>query len=310
MGRRFKVCVVDDHVESATVLCEGLKLNNYDAVQVHCGLDGLAACEAGDIDLVLLDIVLPDVDGYEICRRLKSSDKTREIPVVFVSVKGETEDIRFGYSIGAADYITKPYNLPMVMVRVEAVLRGHAAPGRSANPEMDLRDSGYTDQLTGLRNKHYLLERLQEEVDKAHRYDYPVSCVVFDLDEVLAVDSDTGPVSDDDLLAEIAIALRTHTRTHDILARYDGTMFAAILPHTPLDDALGYCRKIVEDMDATTFSDPNFPTKARMSVGVVSCRNGGVRVAQEVLGEAMRNLFQAKQSPTGRVQGHRLSENA
>jgi diguanylate cyclase (GGDEF)-like protein len=289
----YKVLVADDCVDETLVLCEGLKAYNYDVTPVYCGRDVIAKCEAGGIDLVLLDVGLPDIDGYEVCKRLKENTKTDDIPVIFVTARGETHEVTKGYALGAVDYIAKPYNLPIVMVRVDAAMRTRQVADY-LDPNGDVvNDTVYTDHLTGLRNRRFLLERLQEEVEKAHRYNYPVSCIIFDVDEVMALDEDLGAASMDDLLVEIALAMRNASRTHDILARYDGALFAAILPHTKLDDAVHYASKIQNEVTSTTFSAPSFPTRAQLSFGIVTCRNGSARGAEQVLGEAMRNLFQA-----------------
>ncbi len=308
MSRKVKVCVVDDDAIVTKSLCEGLQLHDYQAFPALCGADALDICGREKIDLVLLDIALPDMDGYEICARLKDAPSTRDIAVIFVTGKGNPEDISRGYRLGAADYVTKPFNLPMVMVRVEAVMRNKNVVDQLQTEEDGLDYFGYTDHLTGLKNRRYLMERLQEEVDKAHRYDLPMSCVVWDVDEIHAVDPENGPVSTDDLLAELAISFRSFTRAHDVLARYDGTVFAAILPHTSLNHALGYVSNIVDEVEGTTFSDPNFPTRIGMSIGVVSCRNGSAKSADFVFGEAMRSLLQAKNRTSDRIIGRELAE--
>lgn len=300
--------MADDNVESAEVLCEGLKAHNYDAIAVHTGQDALRVCREGGVDLLLQDICLPDISGYEVCGQLKSDPATAEIPVIFVTVKGEMRDVIRGFELGAADYITKPYNLPIVIVRVDAVLRDKGAHDRLRTEHEVLLESSYTDELTGLRNRRYLMERLQEEVEKAHRYNYPVSCAVFDVDDVRAQDEELGPVSLDDLLAEVAMTLRNYSRTYDVLARYEGTMFAALLPHLPLDDAVRYAGKIMREVESTTFSDPNFPTEAGMSAGVVACQNGSAKGAEFVLGEAMRGLLQAKSLRDQRIVARNLPE--
>lgn len=305
---RCKVCVADDCAETAAVLCEGLKLHNYEACAVHTGTEALNVCGKGEIDLVLLDVCLPDISGYEVCEKLKANPATRDIGVIFVTVKGSPKDVAKGYSLGAADYICKPYNLPMVMVRVDAAVRERCRRERLRLEHQSLLEESYTDHLTGLRNRRYLLERLQEEVEKAHRYNYPVCCVVFDVDDVRPVDDELGPVSLDDLLAEVGMTIRNYSRTFDILARYDGTMFAAVLPHVPLEDARSYAQKIMEEVGSTTFSDPNFPTEASVSVGIVACQNGSAQGADYVLGEAMRGLLQAKSSPEERLMIRNLSE--
>lgn len=302
----YRVCVADDDVDSASVLCEGLRQHGYEAFAVHSGEEALSTCREGEVDLVLLDVCFPGIDGYEVCRRLKADRSTQRVSVIFVTVKGAKEDIARGYQMGAADYITKPYNLPMVMVRVDAAMQSQ---GGIAPADEVLLDSAYTDQLTGLRNRRYLLERLDEEVEEAHRHNYPLSCIVFDIDEVNALDPELGPVSVDDLLVELAMTLRDSSRSYDVLARYDGTMFAAVLPHAALDHAIEYAGNIMSAVESTTFSDPSFPTQLRLSAGVVACQNGTAKDAEYVLGEAMRSLFQAKSKSGERLAVRNLIES-
>ena len=300
MGRRVQICVTDDEPVIAEVLCEGLRAHNFDAVEAHCGEDALNLCKKGGIDLILLDINMPGVDGYEVCRQLKASPDTKDITVIFVTGREGPEDHEKGFDLGAVDFVTKPFNLPMLMVRVESALRMKYAQEPNPLDTEGMMDVAYTDPLTGLRSQRYFLERLQEEVDKAHRYDFPVSCVILDLDGMEAVNQDSGPVALDDLLIEVAMSIRSYTRSYDVLGRYDGTLFAALLPHTELKNALKYGSKIMEDIDATTFSDPSFPTKASMSVAAVTFRNGSATAADLVFGEAMRALLTAKSQPKPR----------
>lgn len=301
MSAGIKVCVVEDDAAAADVLCEGLKKTGYNPRAFYTGEDALKACDENKFDLILLDVMLPDVDGYEVCRLLKANPDTQDIPVVFVTGKDAPEEMSRGLELGAADYITKPYNLPMVMLRLDSVLQRNG--NGQQHEEALISDPAYTDELTGLRNRRYLRERLQEEVDKAHRYDVPLSCVVIDVEEIQALDEEAGPVPLEDLLPELAFSLRSLTRTHDILARFDSNMFAAVLPHTSLENAMHYVNNILEEVEASTFSDVQHPSKAKLRVGVVTCRNGSAKSADQVLGDAMRSLLQAKSSLNGRVKG-------
>ncbi len=305
MAEKIRVCVVDDEAALAEVICEGLKATGIEAVPAGGGQEALDLCAKGGIDLVLLDVSMPGMDGYEVCRRLKANPATKDIVVIFVTGRTEPEDHEIGFALGAVDYVTKPFNLPMLMLRVESALRMKgAAPGADAN-----EDSGYTDQTTGLRNRRFLMERLQEEVDKAHRYNYPVSCVIVDVDGVQAMNEKCGAAELNDLLAEVAMAIRSYTRSYDVLARYDGTLFVALLPHTELANAMKYGEKVMNDIDATVFSDPGFPTKASVSVGVVSFQNGAATAADLVFGEAMRTLLKAKSMPKPyRIFGRQLEK--
>jgi len=298
---KYRVCVVDDSEDAAAVLCEGLREHGYDAVAAYTGEEALERCAQGDIDLILLDVCMPGLDGYEVCARLKADPSLQDIVVVFVTVKGAKEDIDRGYALGAVDYITKPFNLPTVLLRVDAAMR-RGRGDQPQRPQHDpLGDPTHTDELTGLRNGPYLIDHLQQEIDKARRCGYPLACVVFDVDKTEALDADLGTAPLDDLLIELAMALRAHTRNYDILARYDGTVFAVVLPHTTLEAAVNYAQKIRDDVDATTFSDPSFPTTVSLTAGVVACQNGTPVCAEELLGVAMRGLLQAKSIPQGLV---------
>ena len=285
-------------------MCEGLKLNGYEAVPAYSGEEALAVCARGDIDLLLLDIGLPGIDGYEVCRRLKASVETRDIPIVFITARGSDVDVSKGYELGAVDYVPKPYNLPMVMLRVEAAFRTRQVVDLWQAGTDTLADTCYTDALTGLRNRRYLLERLQEEVEKAHRYQHFVSCLALDVDDIQALDQDSGIAPTEDLLVEIAWAMRKMSRNYDILARYDASLFAAVLPHAKLEDAVRYAKKIEAEVRSRAYSEP--PTNAGLSFGIVSCSNGSAHGADKIFGEAMRVLLQAKSRGGERIVARNL----
>jgi len=283
--------VADANAAENARLCEGLELHGYAAFGVTSAAEVLETCRRGQADLVLLDVNLPGMSGREVRKRLLEAPETRGIPVIYVVGREEdAEGLRNG-PLGAGGHIVKPYNLPMVMVRVDSVLRG-CEPYELSGAGC-FEDTAYTDPLTGLRNRLYLCERLSEELEKAGRYGVPVSCLFLDISEVEAVDRDLGMVSMDDLLAEVALALKNTSRVYDILARFDGCMFAAVLPHTPLEAAVRYANKIQEEMSATTFSDPAFPTRAKLSFGIAASHDGQARNAEQLMSEAMRNLLHA-----------------
>lgn len=289
------------------MLSEGLRMHHYDAEIAYNGETALSICARGSVDLVLLDVCMPDIDGYEVCRRLKASPLTRHIPVIFVTVKGEAGDIERGRELGAVDYITKPYNLPMVMLRVEAALRNSRMQDRLAVPHEYCTETHHTDQLTGLRTRPYLMGRLQEELEKARRHGCPISCALFDMDEVKPIDEELGVLPMEDLIVDVAMALRNQARNCDILARCDFSEFAAVLPHTTLDDAVAFARRIVTDIDNTTFASPTQPTEIVLCSGIVTCSDGFVQEADVFFRKAMCRLFEAKTGGKERIVAKALS---
>ncbi len=290
---QFTVCVADDSVDENDLLCMGLRLSNYHALSAYTGQEALDLCRKGKVDVLLLDVELPDMDGYAVCQQLKADPATASLPVIFVTAHSDAENVIRGYNLGACDFIAKPFNLPVVMIRIEALMR--TIQSRDEIPATDdMMDSAYTDQLTGLRNSRFLLERLQEEVEKAHRYDYPVSCLMLDVDDTKALDAEVGTAALDDILVEVAMAMRNSSRNYDILARYDGALFAAVLPHALIEEAVQYAQKINNEISTITFNDPCCPTQANLRFGIVSCRNGAAKGADHILGEAMQGLLKAK----------------
>ncbi len=289
------ICVVDDCVDETTVLCQGLQLFGYQTTTAYTGREALELCRRENINLVLLDVGLPDIDGYAVCRDLKSDPRTADIPIIFVTARGSSEDVARGYDLGAVDYVAKPYNLPIVIVHVEAALRTRQDySGLISGPYL-LTDPVYTDQLTGLRNRRFLVERLQEETEKARRYQYPLSCLLLDLDENSMDDAVFETAGMDDLLVEIAMALRNSSRSFDILARYDETQFAAVLPHTLLPNAISYANKIRNEMDGVLQNITGIENKFKLACGIVTCNNGHrAPSADELLRETVRTLFLAK----------------
>ncbi len=291
--QEYCVCVVDDCVEENQLLCDGLQLHGYEIEAAYTGEQALEQCGAGRIDLLLLDIGLPDIDGYEVCRRLKANPDTAHIDVIFATAKDEAQDIEKGFDLGAVDYIVKPYNLPFVMIRVNSAMRTKQTTDIYSAISDVVQDAAYTDQLTGLRNRRFLLERLNEEIEKAHRHDYPVSCLFFDLSDIEALDKELGTASLDDLLTEIAYAMRDASRNYDILARFEGGLFAAVLPHAAVKDAVCYAKKLQDEVQSATLCEPSFPTQAKLSCGIVTCRNGTAKGADHILSQALRNLLHA-----------------
>lgn len=296
------ICVVDDCRDETTVLCDGLRLFGYNTVAAYTGREALEACRKGNIHLVLLDVGLPDVDGYEVCRLLKADPKTMDIPVIFVTARGSSEDVAHGYDLGAVDYVAKPYNLPIVIIHVEAALRTRQDHSGLISGPFLLTDPVYTDQLTGLRNRRFLMERLQEETEKAHRYRYPLSCLLLDFEENNLEEPGIEPAGVDDLLVEVAMALRGSSRAFDILARYDDTQFAAILPHTYLPNAISYANKIRNEVTGVLKNTPGGLNGTEVCFGIVTCTDSQrAPSAEELLGETLRTLLLAKSGSPDRI---------
>lgn len=308
--KSIRVCVADDDRDEVLILCESLKLHNYETIPAFCGMEALDLCKSGSVDLLLLDIGLPDIDGIEVCKRLKADPDTRDIPVIFVSARGSSQDVALGHELGAVDYIAKPYNLPMVLVAVEMALRTLHTSAYIDSPVEFWDDPIYTDPLTGLRNYRYLMERLEEEIIRTDRHKTPLSCIVLDFADYNLEDEEserTDVIEDDSFLQDVALALKQNSRSCDILTRFESSKFVIVLPNQNLDKAIKYAQKISKEVEKN-FLEEEKTVSLQSKFGIVSCNEKSVPSGEELLGIAMKNLLRAFTRPGISIVGKDLTE--
>jgi two-component system cell cycle response regulator len=306
MFRVPRVLIVDDEKDEVDILVEAVQDEGYRTAAAYNGEEALAIARQGDVDLVLLDVVMPKKNGYAVCKELKSDDRTRDISVIFVTVKGAVEDVSGGLDLGAHDYVTKPYDIPIVMARVRAALRAKSLQDRLQQENVELRDLTYTDELTGVRNFRYFHERLNEEVARAARYGFPLSCLVIEVDGYEELNQEFGRAPEQDIIAEVGMVLKTNSRSFDIVSREEGGRFWALLPHTSLDDALAYAENVRSQVAETLFFYPSAPSKVTISIGV--CSSGaGEADEEQLLNGATDALDEARRTSDKRIGGHQLS---
>ena len=308
-GRMFRVprvLVVDDDKDQVEILVEAIEGEGYRTAHAYDGDRALAIARQGDIDLILLDVIMPGRNGYEICKELKSDERTRDISIIFVTVKGAVQEVSGGLDLGAHDYITKPYNLPIAMARVRAALRAKKLQDRLRIENIELRDLTYTDELTGLRNTRYFYERLNEEVERAGRYGIPLSCLMIETDEFHEINRAFGRARKEDIIAEVGLVLKTYSRSFDIISRHENGQFWLLLPHTALVDALAHAERLRSRVEETIFFYPSAPSKVSIAIGV--CSFGGEQLeGEDLLNGAKEALAEAKSNSERRVVGNQLS---
>jgi len=195
-----------------------------DVVSANDGASAIVAAASGDIDLILLDVVLPDIDGFEVCRRLKADERTSRIPVIFVTSLEEMQDETTGFAVGGVDYIVKPIRAPIVRARVRTHL--------DLKHARDLLESlALIDAVTGIANRRRLDEVLEQEWKRAERSHASLSIALADLDFFKKLNDTYGHARGDYCLRAVAQALRgTARRPSDLVARYGGEEFALVFP--------------------------------------------------------------------------------
>ena len=226
-----RILIVDDERFNLNTLHALLK-DDYKVMVATSGEQALKAAVTGRPDVILLDITMPGMDGYEVCRRLKDDPLTANLPVIFITGLTDADDETRGLELGAADYITKPFNLSVVRARVRTQLR--------LKQQSDLLESyAFRDGLTGLANRRAFDERAASEWSRCQRAVLPLSAIMIDVDHFKLYNDSYGHAQGDECLRAVAQALaqRIH-RAGDLLARYGGEEFVVLLPNTAHADAL------------------------------------------------------------------------
>jgi PleD family two-component response regulator len=216
------VLIVDDAPYNVQALAILLK----DDYKIMVATDGARCIElaTGDNppDLILLDIEMPDINGYEVCRRLKSLEFTKHIPIIFITGKDGTSDEEFGFNLGAVDYITKPVQPSIVKVRVKTQI--------TIKQQNDLlKRMALYDQLTNLYNRHYLMELFPKRISESLRHAQALSLIMVDIDHFKEVNDNHGHDVGDLVLQAISKEISSNLRSEDIAARFGGEEFIVIL---------------------------------------------------------------------------------
>jgi diguanylate cyclase (GGDEF)-like protein len=290
------ILIVDDTPTNIRVLADALRADYY----VRIATNGAAALEIISKYkpvLVLLDVMMPDMDGYEVCRRIKQHPETRDIPVIFVTAKAEVLDEEVGLDLGAVDYITKPFHLAIVKARV----RNHV----NLKLKSDLLESlAHIDGLTGISNRRRFDEALELEWKRAQRNQTPLSLVLMDIDFFKYYNDNYGHGMGDICLKQVATALFAGiTRPADLLARYGGEEFIALLPNTDIEGARMIAERLRGNVEALQLTHVYSDVAAfvTISAGLASLSPEAQDTAQNLLNQADQMLYRAKEAGRNRV---------
>ncbi len=294
--KRARVLVVDDDPSSVHALMEILKVH----YEVSVATDGERVVEISERrrpDLVLLDIMLPGLDGYEVCRRLKSNPATSEIPVIFVTARESIDDQIKGLEAGAVDFITTPVHAPLVLARA----RTHIALKHHADR---LRELALTDMLTGVANRRCFEDRLKSEWRRCRRNRSPIALIMIDIDDFKQYNDTYGHQAGDHCLAQVSSAMkRALRRPGDLLSRYGGEEFACLLPETGLGQAMRRAEELGRSVESLGIPHPHSAAGPVVTVsrGVAALVPSAEIQPRELVRAADAMLYAAKRAGRNRT---------
>jgi diguanylate cyclase (GGDEF)-like protein len=239
-------------------------LLSEEQVEIHSAIDaeyGLTLAASVRPDLILLDVEMPGMGGYEACKKLKADPELFNIPVIFLTALCSTEEKVHGLELGATDYVTKPFSPSELLARVRASLRSHRAIQM-------LEKTALVDFLTGLGNRAMFKQRLAAEVSLRVRTKKPLACIVVDVDDFQTINNIHGLPFADRVLQGIANTLMSVCRVEDVPCRLGGDAFVVLTPNTETEEASLLAERIQSALDKLEFNCRGLPVTVKFSVAV------------------------------------------
>ena len=297
-----RILVVDDHPDNVDIIKTRLEFLDYTVESATHGEEALEMVLANPPDLILLDVMLPGLDGYEVARRIKRDEDLPFIPIILVTARDSTQDKVTGLDAGAEDYLTKPINFPELEARVRSMLRIKRLQDQLEEYTVELERLSISDGLTGLFNHRHIHEVLNAEFERTRRSHESIGVAMFDLDRFKQVNDTHGHQAGDRVLKEMAEILRQTAREVDVLGRYGGEEFIAILPETELQEAAKFAERVREAVEQREFDLGEGKTlKMTISSGVATYPATGIGDPHELIEWADRALYSAKHGGRNKV---------
>lgn len=286
MTSRFSVLVVDDEPDKRLLLAFALETEGYEVHTADDGEEGLAAVERHQPDLIITDVMMPRMDGYEMVRRVRANPQTKFIPVIIQSAaRVGGRDVRLGSEVGAMGYLTDPTDLDLLRSRARTLLE--------FKHYLDTcQEAAFTDHLTGLANRRRFERQLEREVARTERYGHPFCLLLVDIDDFKTVNDTRGHDAGDEALRQVSNVIQSGTRGIDTGARIGGDEFAVILPETNLERGLEVAERLRAAINSIEDASVG---RVTASIGVAelpACARdgGGLRAAADAA------LYEAKRS--------------
>ena len=287
-----RVLIVDDTRNIHALVKARLAGEPVELHSAYSSADGLSMAATLLPDLVLLDVDMPDIDGFEVCRRLKEHPATMTIPIVFLTGAGSTDSKIRGLELGAVDYVTKPFEPAELRARVRAALRTKYL--------LDLLNKkAMIDGLTGLWNRTYFDQTLAAQTSLARRCGQACSVVICDLDHFKGINDRCGHLTGDEALRCVAACMQATCRIEDVVCRFGGEEFGILVPNTPADKALIMAERLRKNIEKLQLSHRGMPVQITCSFGIADLSTCSEK---DIVSHADAALYRAKQNGRNRIE--------
>jgi diguanylate cyclase (GGDEF)-like protein len=320
------ILIVDDNASNIRLVAAELEDEGYGIAFARSGQEALDQTARKHFDLVLLDIMMPEMDGIEVCRRLKERPQYKDIPVIFLTAKDEKETLLRGFAAGGVDYVTKPFYGPEVRSRVHAQLRvleanqlleqavddlsrqllvsvQHENELKEQQEELvrfnrTLLERANTDPLTGLSNRYHIMSIAEYERERATRAQSPYCMILGDVDHFKPINDRHGHDCGDAVLQEVATRMQEVVRGQDRVARWGGEEFLIFLPDTDAEGARTLAERLRTAISQTPFHCEGVEISVTITLGLSSCGSAEI---EECIEQADSALYEGKRRGRNRT---------
>jgi len=282
-----KIMIIEDNCLTLNQIADFLSERGYKVVPCKYCEEAKELLNEVLPDLIILDIIMPDMDGHDFCRWIRSNSRLKMIPIIFLTARDSIEDKITGLKIGGDDYITKPFSMDELLARIEVILQR-----MDSFHELSMRD-----ELTNSFNRRYFKERLQEEIHRVKRTGRPFSIIIADIDYFKKINDAYGHCVGDFVLVQLVRFLQNHLRRTDLVARLGGEEFVLLLPDTSSGKAFLLMERIRKVLAETHFQYNDNDTVADITLTVsagIACCPEHAEDAESLMTLADRALYSAK----------------
>ncbi|NET89851.1 MAG: diguanylate cyclase [Kamptonema sp. SIO1D9] len=309
-SKDFLILVVDDLNQNLQVIGDILENEGYETTFATSGEQAITRVQTAEPDLVILDLMMPEINGLEVCRILKQELKLHEIIVVFLTASNEKKYLIKAFEMGAVDYITKPFHAAELLARVKNHLELKQTRDE-LNKVLEqqkhliekLEKLATTDPLTGILNRRHFFNIANKEIDRYHRYNCNFSLLMLDIDHFKHINDSYGHSLGDEVLKSMTQTVLKSLRKADSFGRFGGEEFAILLPETDLETATEVAERIRKTIAKLTISTVDKLVKITVSIGVTTCKMKDESL-EILLQRADKALYQAKKLGRDRVVTH------
>ncbi|HEY6871288.1 MAG TPA: diguanylate cyclase [Geobacteraceae bacterium] len=306
-----KILIVDDSTENLLAFKRITFGEEYETRYALNGKEALHIAATLVPDLIILDVRMPEMDGYEICHVLKNDPLLKDIPVIFVTALDEVSHETRGLELGAVDFITRPFNPAIVRLRIKNLLELKRQRSLLEQANCELQRLAREDGLTGLANRRYFNESIDAEIRRAYRSHGYLSLILSDVDFFKRYNDLYGHIAGDRCLATVGKVFRhVFQRSGDFPARYGGEEFSVILPDTPIEMASHLAEKLRAEVLAESIPHEHSTAAecVTLSSGVIGAHVTDGRGAEWFLREADKALYTSKERGRNRVTSSSFEE--